>query len=62
MVLKVQSKVIKSPNSNTQYITIPADLVKDSQYPFRGNEFVEIRIVVGKKKLEIYSKSTITKD
>lgn len=58
MVLKTDTKIIQSQNSSTQYITIPAAVVKDSQYPFSANQVVEIRIVVGARKLEIVEKGT----
>jgi hypothetical protein len=53
MVLRAATKLIQSPNSSTQYVTIPADIVKDSQYPFLANQDVEIRIVPGSRKIEI---------
>lgn len=53
MVLRARTKIIQSPNSSTQYITIPADVVKDSQYPFLADEVVELRIVLGSHKIEV---------
>lgn len=53
MVLKAVTKIIQSPNSNTQYLAIPADMVKDSQYPFSPSEEVEICIIPGAKKVEL---------
>lgn len=53
MVLTVKTKIVQSQNSNTQYITVPASLVKDSQYPFSSSQNVEIRIIIGENKLEI---------
>ncbi len=53
MVLKARSKIIQSPNSKTQYITIPSLLVSDSQYPFKANQNIEIIIISNKKKIEI---------
>lgn len=44
MVLKTKGKVLKNPGANTQYITIPADMVLDSQYPFKPNEAIELEI------------------
>jgi len=55
MVLQAKSKILQSQNSSTQYLTIPAALVKDSQYPFSANEEVEIRIILGSNKLEVVS-------
>lgn len=58
MVLKGKSRITKSKNSYTQYITIPSWIARDSQYPFKGNEEVEIqvdpdgRIEIRKKKGE----------
>lgn len=42
MVLHAKANINKSPNSNTQYLTIPADMARDSQYPFRGREDVNL--------------------
>ncbi len=53
MDLTVKTKIVQSQNSNTQYITVPASLVKDSQYPFSSSQNVEIRIIIGENKLEI---------
>jgi hypothetical protein len=44
MVLKVKGKILKNPGANTQYITIPADMVLDSQYPFKPNGAIELEI------------------
>lgn len=52
MVLQAKSKIIQSQNSNTQYLTIPAALVKDSQYPFSSNQVVTIKII-NSRKLEV---------
>jgi antitoxin component of MazEF toxin-antitoxin module len=54
MVLRAKSKVIKSPNSRTQYITIPAAMVSDSQYPLKPDQEVEIEIHTDEHRLEIY--------
>jgi hypothetical protein len=51
MVVKVRTKILQSRNSRTQYITIPADMVTDSQYPFRAGETVEVEVVQGAKRL-----------
>jgi hypothetical protein len=53
MVLRVKSKVVQSPNSRTQFITIPSIMVTDSQYPFKSNEEVEIVIHTREHKLEV---------
>ena len=44
MVLKAETKILKNPDANTQYITIPASMTLDSQYPFKPNEKVELEI------------------
>lgn len=51
MVLKAVTKIIQSGNSSTQYVTIPADVVKDSQYPFSANEEVEIQVMPEAKRV-----------
>jgi hypothetical protein len=44
MVLEKESKVFQSKNARTQYIIIPADVVSDSQYPFRAGDRVRITV------------------
>jgi len=44
MVLKAETKILKNPDANTQYITIPASMTIDSQYPFKPNEAVELEV------------------
>lgn len=44
MVLKGKAKIIQSPHAKTQYITIPSALTRDSQYPFKNGDEVEIII------------------
>jgi len=44
MVLTAESKILKNPEANTQYITIPASMTIDSQYPFKPNDRVELEI------------------
>lgn len=44
MVLKKETKILQSRNAHTQYMVIPAAMVRDSQYPFRANERVKITI------------------
>ena len=53
MVLKGRSKIIQSRHARTQYITIPAVMVADSQYPFNGTEEVEIRVDPENKRISI---------
>lgn len=35
MVLEEETKIAQSRNAHTQYIVIPAAVVRDSQYPFK---------------------------
>jgi len=44
MVLKAESKILKNPDANTQYITIPSSMTIDSQYPFKPNDAVELEV------------------
>jgi len=44
MVLEEETKVIQSRNAYTQYIIIPASIVRDSQYPFKAGEKIKIII------------------
>jgi len=44
MVLATSVKLSKSPNSATLYLAIPADIAKDSQFPFYPNEVVDLEI------------------
>jgi len=44
MVLEKETKIIQSRNARTQYIVIPADMVADSQYPFKAGERVRITV------------------
>jgi hypothetical protein len=53
MVLNIKTKVLQSPNSRTQYITIPAAMVTDSQYPLKPDQEVEIIVNKEEDKLEI---------
>ena len=56
MVLKSKTRITKSKNSYTQYITIPSWIARDSQYPFKGGEEVEIYVDPTTKKIEIRKK------
>jgi hypothetical protein len=53
MVLKERTKILQSVNANTQYITIPSAIVRDSQYPFRAKDEVEIEVAPAEKKLTV---------
>jgi len=59
MVLKMRVRLAKSKRAYTQYISIPADVVRDSQYPFKGNENLNL-VVVPDKNLIILSLADIT--
>ena len=45
MALKEKTHILQSSNAKTQYITIPAAVVRDSQYPFREDDEVEIEVL-----------------
>ena len=45
MVLKAKAKALQSPRSYTQYITIPSAMVRDSQYPFKPAQELELVII-----------------
>ena len=53
MVLKTKTKIIQNRNAKTQYITIPASIASDSQYPFTAGQEVEIIIYPSESKIEI---------
>jgi len=53
MVLKCKSKINKSTLGHTQYLTIPAAIVKDSQYPFEEGDRVIIIIDVKSQRLVV---------
>jgi hypothetical protein len=55
MVLEEETKIVQSRNAYTQYIVIPAAMVRDSQYPFRANERVRITIDPYRKMMIITS-------
>jgi len=56
MILKKKTKITGSKTSYTQYVSIPSALVRDSRYPFKEGDEVEIRIersgkiIIEKKK------------
>lgn len=39
-----KSKIYKHPNAATLYLTIPADVVKDSTFPFKEGDVVSVMI------------------
>jgi len=51
LVLKVESRILENRQAKTQYITIPARIVQDSQYPFKANDTVELEIEPQEKRL-----------
>jgi len=51
-MLKCKSRINKS-SGNTQYLTIPAPIVRDSQYPFKEGEQVIINIDVERGSLTV---------
>jgi len=58
MVLSAEARVHQNPKSYTQTITFPSALVRDSQYPFKGDEEVEIIVIPSEAKVEIRKKGT----
>lgn len=59
MVLEEETKIVQSRNAYTQYIVIPAAMVRDSQYPFEKNEKVKIIVIPEEEKIVIM-KSGVT--
>lgn len=55
MVLEEETKIVQSRNAYTQYLVIPAAMVRDSQYPFRADERVRITIDPYRKMMIITS-------
>jgi len=53
MVLKAKSKILKNPDANTQYITIPSSMTVDSQYPFKPNDAVDLEVDDEKETLTV---------
>ena len=56
MAIYAETRILQSPKSRTQYVTIPARVVEDSQYPFVSNEEVELYVDTEKKLLIIAKK------
>jgi hypothetical protein len=42
MVLEEETQIVQSRNAYTQYISIPAVMVRDSQYLFKADERVRM--------------------
>ena len=53
LVDKVESKILENKEAKTQYLTIPARMVQDSQYPFKANDTVELEVQYEEKKLVV---------
>jgi len=53
LTLKVETKILENERAKTQYITIPARVVQDSQYPFKANDLVELEIDPQEKNLVV---------
>ncbi len=54
MVLQAKAKLSQSKNSTTMYLAIPADMVKDSHFPFLPGEQVELEIKTIDQTLVVY--------
>lgn len=55
MVLEEDTKIVQSKNAHTQYLVIPAAMVRDSQYPFEEGEKVRVTIDPYRKLMIIWS-------
>jgi len=44
MVLEEETRIIPSRKAYTQYMVIPASIVRDSQYPFKSDRRVRITV------------------
>ncbi|MEM2429218.1 MAG: hypothetical protein QW779_01605 [Nitrososphaerales archaeon] len=53
--MEAETKIVQSKNARTQYIVIPADIVSDSQYPFKAGERIRITIDPYRKLMIIRS-------
>jgi len=58
MALIGKTKLVQSKHAKTQYVTIPATIVGDSQYPFKKDEDVEIIVDPDRKLLMIATKDS----
>ena len=52
-LLKVETKILENQRAKTQYVTIPARVVQDSQYPFKADDDVELEIDPQNKTLTV---------
>jgi hypothetical protein len=55
MALERKIKIKQSRNAHTQYLVIPSSLVQDSQYPFKGDEEVEVIVDPKEKRIIVRS-------
>lgn len=53
VVLESKSKIRQNMESKTQYITVPASIVVDSQYPFKKGEDVIIEVDIQNERMII---------
>ena len=56
MVLIGEIKLFQNPKGYTQNITIPSVIVRDSQYPFKGGEELEITVIPAEEKMVVIKK------
>lgn len=61
MGLEKMTKIVQAKNAFTQYVTIPASVVQDSQYPFKDGGVVKLTIdpvqelmVVSKEDIRVF--------
>lgn len=60
MGLKGTGKIVQSGHARTQYVAIPADIVSDSQYPFKSGDQVSISLDAKKKQLIVAFKEQVS--
>lgn len=70
MVFKMETKITQNKNIQTQYVTIPASIIRASRYPFKVNKKVKIitnpyhkNIIIASDKgpiINVSSKGVIT--
>lgn len=60
MSLKGTGKIVQSGHARTQYVAIPADIVSDSQYPFKSGDQVSISLDIKKRQLIVTSEEQQT--
>jgi hypothetical protein len=57
MALRDWVRIKQSKNAHTQYLIIPSAIVRDSQYPFKKEEEVEITVEPSERKIIVKSLS-----